>query len=168
MRFIFFGWEHECDWGAGGGVSRCRAWSHDPEITIWAETKSWIFNWLCHPDTPTLKELLKIYMVSQFRSVFDKIWNPIHDKINSKQKGTSLLWQPLIRTSLQISYAWWNTESFSLKFENETKTSTNITFLEHSNRSPGQWSKARKRNKRYKVGKNEIKWMSSERIGVSM
>lgn len=32
--------------------SPCRALSHDPEILIWAKTKSWKLNWLSHPVIP--------------------------------------------------------------------------------------------------------------------
>ena len=42
-----------------------RTWSHDSEITIWAETKSWPLIWLCHPGAPIFYFLRNLHTVSQ-------------------------------------------------------------------------------------------------------
>ena len=42
-----------------------RAWTHTPEIKTWAETKSWVFNWLSHSDTST-EYIFWYFWISQF------------------------------------------------------------------------------------------------------
>ena len=69
LRFIEEGWWEKRQRQRERNLSRlsaeqgaqCGAWSQDPEIMTWAETKSQMLNWLYHPgNTWVFNDILKL------------------------------------------------------------------------------------------------------------
>ena len=49
---------------------QCRAQSHDPEIMIWPEIKSWTLDQWCHPGTLLLPPLITICSIQIYHLAF--------------------------------------------------------------------------------------------------
>ena len=54
ILFIYLGERRSRERGTSGLHTECRARTHNPEIMTWAETKTWMLNWLSHPRAPKL------------------------------------------------------------------------------------------------------------------
>lgn len=60
-------------------------------------------------------------------------------------------------THTQLIYTqWWKAESLSSKIRNKTRTPTITTSIQHSIRSPRHNNQIRKKNKRIKIGKEDL------------
>ena len=63
FKIYLFILERECAWASEQGVGQREhgaqpGRSHNPEIITWAETKSWMLNWLSHPVASMIRASL--------------------------------------------------------------------------------------------------------------
>ena len=74
--FIYFLSRLQAQYGVQHG-----AWSHNPEIKIWAEVKSQTLNWLSHLGTPVFQMILRTAVLGRWWCPYFYTW------VHGAQKG---------------------------------------------------------------------------------